>query len=253
MLLVIDIGNTNIVAGVFKGDEILKHWRISTSPERTADEHGIMLREFLSTSDEILDISGAIICSVVPELNDLFSDALTRYVRVKPVVVGDGADAGIPVLTDNPREVGADRVVNAVAAYHLLKSSAIVVDFGTAVTFDYITKDGGYAGGAIAPGIRISADSLYKRTAKLPKIDIVKPERIVGRNTVEAMQAGVFYGFIGLVDGIIERMMDEVKSRPAIISTGGLAPLVVGESRYVKDYDEFLTLKGLKIIYEGKS
>lgn len=253
MLLAIDIGNTNIVIGVFEGKTLKTHWRVATIAERTPDEYGIILLGLLASGGlKKSDISGAIICSVVPYINGAFREALTRYIGVSPLVIGEnGVNAGMPVLTDNPLEVGSDRIVNAVAAYKEHKTSLIVVDFGTAVTFDYVTDKGEYAGGAIGPGVAISAEALFRKTAKLPKIEVAKPSKVIGKNTIESMQSGVYWGFIGLIDGIIERMRKEAGGDPKIISTGGLAPLVIGESRFITDSDEFLTLKGLKIIYEG--
>lgn len=252
MLLAVDIGNTNIVLGVFKDEDLKVHWRISTSAEKTSDEWGLAVSGLAASAGlSGKDISGAIICSVVPALDKPFSQALERYLEVKAHIVGADIKADIKVLTDNPSEVGSDRVVNAVAAVKLHKPPLIVVDFGTAVTFDYVTGLGEYAGGVIAPGISISTEALYRNTAMLPRIEAAKPGRVIGKNTVESMRSGVFYGFIGLVDGVIERIIKEVKTTPRVVATGGLAPLVIGESRFVKEADEFLTLKGLKFIYEG--
>lgn len=252
MLLAVDIGNTNIVAGVFKDDALKRHWRISTSKEKTSDEYGLIISGLIASAGlTAKDITGAIICSVVPSLDGPFAEALSDYLDVKPYTVGVNIKPGMPVVTDNPAEVGSDRIVNAVAAAALHKPPLIVVDFGTAVTFDYVTGIGEYAGGVIAPGISISAEALFRNTAKLSRVDVGKPSRVIGRNTVESMQSGVYYGFIGLVDGVIERMIKEVKAAPRVVATGGLAPLVIGESRFVKEADEFLTLKGLKLIYEG--
>lgn len=251
MLLAVDIGNTNIVLGVFKRDELKCHWRLCTDKRLTSDEYGIKLLSLLSSSGiGKNEVGGAIVSSVVPQLDSVLKDSLSRYLGVGALTAG-ALNSGMPVLTDNPEEVGADRIVNAVAAYQRYKSSLIVVDFGTAVTFDYISENGEYSGGVIAPGIGISSEALFEKTAKLPRVEAVKPDRVIGRNTVESMRSGIFYGFIGLVDGIIEKIMDEVRTGPTVIATGGLAPLVIGESRYVTETDEFLTLKGLKLIYEG--
>lgn len=249
MLLAIDIGNTNIVAGLFSGGSLVRHRRVATDTGRAAREYGAELKEFLGPEAVL---KGAIIASVVPPLDGVFREAVSKHLGVVPLLVGDDITPRMPVMTDDPSEVGSDRVVNAVAAYALFKTDLIVVDFGTAVTFDYVTAAGEYAGGLIAPGIAISAEALHEKTAKLPKVEAAKTSSVIGKNTVDSMRAGIFWGFIGLVDGIIERMINEVGGSPKIIATGGLAPLVIGSSAYITLADEFLTLKGLHIIYEGK-
>jgi len=252
VLLAIDMGNTNIAFGVFRHDALKGNWRLSTEGRKTADEYGALLLSLMGHSGITRhDLKGAIIASVVPQLTPVFKEALSRYFNIEALVVTN-ENCGIPVLTDNPAEVGADRLVNAVAAYSERKKSLIVVDFGTAVTFDYVTEAGEYAGGIIAPGIGISSEALFKKTAKLPRVEPSRPARLIGRNTVESISSGVFYGFISLVDGIIERMMAEAGTGPEVVATGGLAPIVIGESKYVTVADEFLTLKGLRIIYDGK-
>ena len=252
MLLAIDMGNTNIAFGVFRHDALKGNWRLSTEGRKTADEYGALLLSLMGHSGITRhDLKGAIIASVVPQLTPVFKEALSRYFNIEALVVTN-ENCGIPVLTDNPAEVGADRLVNAVAAYSERKKSLIVVDFGTAVTFDYVSEAGEYAGGIIAPGIGISSEALFKKTAKLPRVEPSRPARLIGRNTVESISSGVFYGFISLVDGIIERMMAEAGTGPEVVATGGLAPIVIGESKYVTVADEFLTLKGLRIIYDGK-
>ncbi|MBI3752629.1 MAG: type III pantothenate kinase [Deltaproteobacteria bacterium] len=251
MLLVIDIGNTNIVLGIYQGDRLVHHWRIGTKKARTADEYGIILMDLFNFAQiKAGSIDSAIISCVVPPLTDTFLEMSERYFKIKPLLVGPGIKTGMPIMTDNPKEVGADRIVNAVAAYEMYKSAVIVVDFGTATTFDYVSQKGEYMGGAIAPGIGISMDALFQRAAKLPRVEIAKPKKIVGKNTVESMQAGIFYGYIGLVDGIVEKMKSEAGSKPKAIATGGLASFIAPESKTIEDSDEFLTLKGLKIIYE---
>lgn len=252
MLLALDIGNTNIVAGVFEGEGLKAHWRLSSDAGRTSDEYGLALLGLLVAAGiEKKDIHGAIIASVVPSLTGALTGAVFDYLGCTARVVTH-QNCLIPVLTDDPAEVGADRLVNAVAAYSVHRRSLIVVDFGTAVTFDFVTGKGEYAGGIIAPGIGISSEALFSRTAKLPLVSPGRPEALIGKNTVDSMRSGLFYGFVGLVDGIIERMTREAGGSPAIVATGGLAPLILGESKYITGSDEFLTLKGLKIIYEGK-
>lgn len=252
MLLAIDIGNTNIVVGVFIDGALARHWRLATDTGQSYGEYGPRLKSLLTEAGPAIKITGAIIASVVPSLDGVFKAAVSKYLGVEPLLVGEDVTPRIPVLTDDPSEVGSDRVVNAVAAYSAFKTDLIVVDFGTAVTFDYVTGKGEYAGGAIAPGITISATALHEKTAKLPKVEVGRTSTLIGKNTVESMRAGIFWGFVGLVDGIIERMINEVGGSPRIISTGGLAPLIIGSSAYVTESDEFLTLKGLYIIYEGK-
>lgn len=251
MLLVIDIGNTNIVIGIYDKDELIHHWRIGTKKARTADEYGIMLMDLLNLSRlKASHIKDVIISCVVPPLTDTFFEMSERYFRLKPLVAGPGIKTGMPILTDNPKEVGADRIVNAVAAYETYKSQIIIIDFGTATTFDYVSPKGEYMGGAIAPGIGISTDALFQRASKLPRIEIVKPKKVVGKNTIDSMQAGIFYGYVGLVEGITKRIHDEVGTNPMVVATGGFARIIAAESKTIRLVDDFLTLKGLLIIYK---
>ncbi len=250
MLLVIDIGNTSTVVGVYDNASLIQHWRIGTKKARTADEYGIMLMGLFAFSrTEASNIDGAIISSVVPPLTDVFLDMVKRYFKIPPLIIGPGIRTGMPILTDNPKEVGADRIVNAVAAFERHKRAVIVVDFGTATTFDYISPKGEYMGGAITPGMSISLDALFQRAAKLPRIELVKPKRVVGKDTIESMQAGIFFGYLGLIDKVVKRMKEEVGGSPMVVATGGSANIIVKECDTIEEFDEFLTLDGLRIIY----
>jgi type III pantothenate kinase len=251
MLLVIDIGNTNIVVGVYERDTLLKSWRISTQRERTVDEHGILMRQFfLTTGLDPEQVKAVAISSVVPPLTGVLEETSRRYFHRDPLVVEPSLHAGMPILCDNPREVGADRIVNAVAAYEFFGGPLIIVDFGTATTFCAVSARGEYLGGLIAPGISISAEALFQKTAKLPKVGIRKPERVIGRNTVSSMESGIFYGYVSLVDGIIKRMKKELHPNPTVLATGGLAHLIGDDSREIQKVLPNLTLEGLRIIFE---
>jgi type III pantothenate kinase len=251
MLLALDVGNTNTVIGVFEGKELRVHWRLSTRRDGTGDEYGILIKNLLDLAGLALErISAVIIASVVPPLQSSLEEMAHRYFGIAPLVVGPGIKTGMPILYDSPREVGADRIVNAVAAFEAYGGPAIVVDFGTATTFDAVSSRGEYMGGVIAPGIGIAAEALFERTAKLPRIDIGKPKSVVGKNTVASMQAGLFYGYLGLVEGIVTRMHEEMGGEPVVLATGGLAHLILAESRIIHHVDPLLTLTGLRIIYE---
>ncbi|MBM7650284.1 type III pantothenate kinase [Bacillus ectoiniformans] len=251
LIFVLDVGNTNTVLGVYQEDELKYHWRIETSRNKTEDEYGMMIKNlFQHEGLSFEDIDGIIISSVVPPIMFSLERMCKKYFQLKPLVVGPGIKTGLNIKYENPREVGADRIVNAVAAIHEYDSPLIIVDFGTATTYCYIDEGGHYMGGAIAPGINISTEALYSKAAKLPRIEISRPDHIVGKNTVSAMQAGILYGYVGQVEGIVSRMKAHSKKEPLVIATGGLAPLISNESDIVDVVDPFLTLKGLCLIYK---
>ena len=250
MLLALDVGNTHTVGGVFKDAELVDHWRIGTDARRTADELALVVQGFLAMSGLVGDITGVVICSVVPGATPELRAMVKRYFHCHTVVVEPGVRTGVPILTDNPKEVGADRIVNAVAAFEKMGGGCIVVDFGTATTFDCISPKGEYLGGVIAPGIQISADALFARAAKLPRVEITKPPKVVGRNTVNSMQSGIVYGYVGLVDGLVERLKAELGFPCGVIATGGLARLIAPLSSTIVLVDDELTLTGLRLIYE---
>ena len=250
MLLAIDAGNSNILVGVFKGDTLIHEWRLLTEAEKTVDEYGILFQNlYRSVHLSVEDTENIIISCVVPPLLSTFDELCKKYFHRNPLIVGPGVKTGIPIHYDNPREVGADRIVNAVAAYEAYQRSLIVVDFGTATTFDCISPQGEYLGGAIAPGIMISSEALFHKASKLPRVEFVRPQTVIGKNTTTSMQAGIIFGYVGLIDGIVNRMKNEMKSDPLVLATGGLAPLIAPESDTIVEVDESLTLKGLHIIY----
>jgi type III pantothenate kinase len=257
MLLTLDVGNTNTVLGLYRlaSNELVTHWRISTLRTQTADEYGVLfLNLFSMRKVEATEVSSIIISSVVPPLESTLRHVCERYFNLKPMFVEPGIKTGMPILVDNPAELGADRLVNGVAAFARYGGPCIVVDFGTATTFDVISAKGEYLGGVIAPGLAISAEALFARAARLSRVDVKKPAKVVGTNTVAHIQSGLYYGYIGLVDGILERMLNETRNpdspTPKIIATGGLARLVAEDSRFIETIDDMLTLDGLRLIYE---
>ena len=257
MLLTLDVGNTNTVLGLYRlaPDELITHWRISTLRAQTVDEYGVLLLSlFAMKKIEASEVSAIIIASVVPPLETTLRQVCERYFNVKPMLVEPGIKTRMPILVDNPAELGADRLVNGVAAFARYGGPCIVVDFGTATTFDVISAKGEYLGGVISPGLAISAEALFARAARLSRVDVKKPAKVIGTNTVAHIQSGLYYGYIGLVDGILERMLNEMRTpdstTPKVIATGGLARLVAEDSRYIETIDDMLTLEGLRLICE---
>lgn len=251
MLLVIDVGNTNTVIGVYDGDDLVADWRIVTVTDRTADEYGILIQNLYHSSKiSSRDIRNILVSCVVPQMVGIISELCDKYFNIEPMYVGPGIKTGMSIHYDNPKEVGADRIVNSVAAYHRVNKEVIVVDFGTATTFDCVDKRGDYIGGVIAPGLNTSAEALFLKASKLPKVELLKPKHVIGKNTINSIQSGLVFGYIDLVDGLVNRLKKEVGNDPWVIATGGLSDLIAKESKTIDEVDHYLTLEGLKIIYK---
>jgi len=251
MLLALDVGNTHIVAGLFKGGKLVHHWRMASDGHKTEDEYGFLFLSMLNHVGVNVDsVEGGVIASVVPPLTPILEKMMKMYINVNPLVIGPGVKTGINVKYENPKEVGPDRIANAVAAYFKYGGPIIVIDFGTATTFDAISKDGEYLGGAIAPGILTATDALFEKAARLPRIELIKPVHAIGKNTVQSMQSGIIFGFAGQSDAIVERISKELRGHPSVVATGGLAQLVASESKTIQRVDPFLTLEGLYLIYQ---
>jgi type III pantothenate kinase len=248
-LLVVDLGNTNLVLGVYRGEELINSWRLATARERTADEYGILARQLVGDTIQN-NLEGAIVASVVPPLNTAMTFMIRKYFGIEPLFVEPGVKTGIAIHVDNPAEVGADRIVNCAAAHEAYGGPTVIVDFGTATTFDVVTANAEFVGGVIAPGLNISAEALFARAARLPRVDVRRPDRVIGTNTVVNMQSGIYFGYLGLVDGILARIRSEVPSIKSIVATGGLATLFADDSEHIDVVDPELTLKGLKLIYD---
>jgi len=250
MLLVIDVGNSNTVVGLYEGDELQNHWRVRTVADHTIDEYGMLILNLYRTSKVgSRSINDIIISCVVPSMLNILEPLCKKYFHVTPLIVGPGIKTGMPIYYDNPKEVGADRIVNAVAAHDKYEGNLIIVDFGTATTFDYITKKGEYMGGCISPGVVISSEALFEKASKLPPVELSRPKSVVARDTVSSIQAGIMFGYAGLVDGIVNRIKKETAVESTVIATGGLASVIAAETSSIDFVDEMLTLEGLKIIH----
>ncbi|HEX77786.1 MAG TPA: type III pantothenate kinase [Dehalococcoidia bacterium] len=250
-LLAIDIGNTTVALGIFQGEALVANWRVGTGVRRLADEYAPVILYLLDQQGfSPQHIHDVVMCSVVPPLAAIFEEFCHKYFKVNPLTVGAGVKTGVRIATDNPREVGADRVVNAAAAHHLYGGPVIVIDLGTATTLDVVSKDGDYLGGAIAPGILIAAEALFTRTAQLPRVELVRPPRAIGRNSIASMQSGIFFGYIGLIEGLVSRIQKELKEQAKVIATGGLAESLARETSIIQEVNPHLTLLGLRLIYQ---
>ncbi len=251
MLLAIDVGNTNIALGIFEGETLRATWNVATDIDKTADEYAVLLLNLLPMEGlNLSDIDHVSIACVVPPLLTIFEELSQRYFNISPLIVGPGVKTGVRICTDNPREVGADRVANAAAAHHLYSGPMILIDFGTATTLDVLSREGDYLGGAIAPGILISAEALFERASKLPRVELVPPEHAIGKNTVTTMQSGIIFGYVGLIESLVNRMNHELGQEAYVVATGGLAEIIARQTKVVNTVNMHLTLIGLRLIHE---
>ena len=251
MLLSIDVGNSNNVIGFFAGEKLLAHWRIRTVQTRTSDEYWVLIKEFILLNNvEAETIDGIIIACVVPPLIPILKEMGKKYFFCEPLIVGPGVKTGISILYNNPAEVGADRIVNSVAAYEKYGGPLIIVDFGTATTFDAVSKKGEYMGGAIFPGVQLSMEALFKNAAKLPRVEMAEPDHVIGKSTVESIHSGTIYGFVSMIDGMVSKIQEELQQKARVIATGGIVDLIASKAKSIDTIDPFLTLEGLHIIHQ---